>query len=270
MMKTHRFFIATCLTIITSTSVMAQLTGNGPSLSHDPSKGSPSAPRDMSAFSNLLNINGSDGIYLKKNLYLVDYYTVINGQKVLGLPFLYAEWCTGTISTPDGREYTDYKLKYNVQNQSVSFLNGNDSMEVNESIKDFTLKVAVGDSLITSRFANSTQYQKNGKELYYEVLIDNEKGQLLKTNTKKVATADDGIIASSTSRYLKLESDYFFYDKKTKKLTKIKPDNDLKSTLNLTDAQAKDLYSDTYEPASEESLLMFFKRYFERAKLNGL
>jgi hypothetical protein len=226
-------------------------------------------PRNTSAFSNIVNISGEDGFYVKKELYLTGYYTIIDGQKVLGIPFLYPEWFTGTISTPDGRLYTDYKLKYNAQNQTVSFLNGKDSMDVNEDIKDFTLKITRDDSVITSRFVHSSQYQK-GKNFYYEVLVDNERGQLLKTNQKVVATADEnGLIAQQTTKYMKLESAYFYYDKKTKKITKLRPSDDIKTILHLSPQDVTDTNAESVDMSSEESLITFFKNYFEKAKLKG-
>src|ERR1044071_2785551 len=139
---------------------------------------------------------------------------MIDGQKVLGIPFLFHEWFDGSLTTPDGRVYTDYKFKYNVQNQTIHFLSGKDSMEANEDVKEFTLKFEKKDSVITLRFVHANQYQKKvNQPIYYEILLDDEKGQLLKLNKKVVATSGDGLLASRTMKYLKLEPSYFYFDK---------------------------------------------------------
>jgi hypothetical protein len=232
--------------------------------------GPPVAPRDLSAYQNVVNINGQDGFYLKKDLYLVDHYTMIDGQRVLGIPFLFEEWLDGSLTTPDGRVYTDYKYRYNAENQTIHFLNGKDSMEANEEIKEFTLKVAKKDSVITLRFIHANQYQKRvNQPAYYEVLLDNEKGQLLKHNRKVVTNVGDGILAVRTSKYLKLEPIYYYYDKQNKKLTRIRETSDVSSLLHLSPEDSKELHTDSFDFGQEENIIRFFKLYFEKTKLKG-
>lgn len=247
------------LAVIASADCAAQGSMNGPAV----------APRDLSAYQNIVNINGQDGFYLKKDLYLTDSYTIIDGEKVMGIPFLYMNWFSGTLTTPDGRVYTDYTFKYNVQNQTVSFINGTDSMEVNEEIKEFTLNVKSGDSVIKSRFIHSSQFGGKGKPAYYEVLLDNANGQLLKTNQKVVASMANGVITSSTRKYLKLESAYFYYDKSTKKLTRIKPTTDIAALLHLSEQEAKELNINLYDLSKEEDVIALMKAYFEKKKLKA-
>ncbi|MEO5563469.1 MAG: hypothetical protein ABIR18_08540 [Chitinophagaceae bacterium] len=227
--------------------------------------GPPVAPRDLSAFQNVVNINGQDGFYLKKDLYLTESYTIISGRKVLGIPFLFMNWLDGVLTTPDGRVYSDYKLKYNVQNQTISFLNGKDSLEVNEEIKEFTLKFVNGDSVITTRFVHSGQYQK-GKSLYYEVLFDSEDGQLLKANQKVVASLSEGIIGGDSKKSLKLESELFYFDKKTKKISKVTPSSNIGYILHLNEQETTELSANAVNTSNEEEVIKFLKRYSERAK----
>lgn len=263
-MKTALTFIAALLISASMNHCLAQ----GGSFGNAGMNGPPVTPRDLSAFQNIVNINGQDGFYLKKDLYLNDSYTIIDGDKVLGIPFLYIDWLPGALTTPDGRVYSDYTFKYNVHDQTVSFLNGKDSLEVNEDIKEFTLKVKAGDSMITSRFISSSQFGK-GKTTYYEVLLDNEEGQLLKTNQKVVASLSSGVITSSSKKYLKLESVYFYYDKTTKKLIKIKPGTDIRSLLHLSEEEAKQLNTGMYDMANEQDVIQLMKAYFAKKKLKG-
>jgi hypothetical protein len=224
--------------------------------------GPPVSPRLNAAFVNLVNINGQDGFYLKKDLYLTSSYTIINGERVLGVPFLYAEWHKGSLSTPDGRVYTDYGFKYNVENQTVFFINGKDSLEVNEDIKEFTLTVAKNDTTFESiKFVNANQYQKSSRVSYYEIVMDNERGTLLRLNEKKVASLGDGLLASKAQKYLKLERTYFYYDKQKKKLSKIKSTENMLSILKISDEDAKKMQLNQYDLTKEEDIIAFMLAY---------
>lgn len=225
------------------------------------------APRDLSAFQNVVNINGQDGFYLKKDLYEYSSYTVINGQKVLGVPFLYMDWQKGVLTTPDNRVYTDYGLKYNVENQTVSFINGKDSLEVNEEIKEFTLNVMKDDTLLEpARFVNANQFQKSNRVFYYEVVMENEKGILLRTNDKKVTTLGDGLLSNRSQQYLKLERAYFYYDKQKKKVIKIKSTSNTLPSLNISAEQIKAMQADQYDFANESDIIAFMVKFMGKDK----
>ncbi|MET0393114.1 MAG: hypothetical protein ABW019_08220, partial [Chitinophagaceae bacterium] len=231
--------------------------------------GPPVTPRDLSAYQNIVNINGQDGFYLKKDLYLTDTYTIIDGERVMGTPFLYITWLSGTLTTPDGRVYTDYTFRYNVRDQTISFLNGTDSLEVNEEIKEFTLNVKSGDSVVRTRFLSSAQVGSKGKPVYYEVMLDDANGQLLKSNEKVVASLSSGLLTTSSRKYLKLESTCYYYDKVKKKLTKIRPSTDIAALLQLSEQQAKELNISTYDLTSEEEVLRLIKAGLEKKKLKA-
>lgn len=229
-----------------------------------------SAPRDVSAFQNIVNINGQDGFYLKKDLYLTSAYTIIDGERVLGIPFLNIEWLYGSLTTPDGRVYNDQGLKYNVQNQTVFFMQGKDSLEVNEEIKEFTINIPGPDSVLkATRFVNANQYQKERSTFYYEVISDNEKGQLLRTNQKIIAAVADGIIASKSQKYLSLERTYFYYDKVKKKLYKIKVNSNMRTMLALTEQQATELRLNNYDLSKEVDIISLMKAYNEKFRLKA-
>jgi hypothetical protein len=262
----NKIFLITIAAAFYSEPSNSQIIVNGPSLSHAPSmSGPPVVARNLTPVSNMVNINGQDGFYLKKDLYLTETYTIIGGRKVMGTPFLFKDWLEGIITTPDGRVYSDYKLQYNVQNQTVSFSNGTDSLEVNEPVKEFTLKYKLADSVITSRFINSSEYHK-GKTFYYEVLVDADNGQLLKTNKKVVATQPFDMIGADTKKYLKLENDFFYYNKTTGKTTKISTAPDIRAALQLTDEQMKQLQVNSIDIANEIDLLRVFKLYLQKEK----
>src|SRR5262245_13539776 len=86
-------------------------------------------------------------------------FTIVNGEEIYGLPFLYGDWENGSILTANNRLVSKYMLRYNIYNQSIMFLNGKDSMEVDEGVKEFSLTLHHGlpDTVETMRFVNGGQ-----------------------------------------------------------------------------------------------------------------
>jgi hypothetical protein len=257
--KTH-LLLSVFLFVFLSIQSFAQISNRAPSL-----QGPPVGPRDLSAFSQVVNIHGDDGFYLKKNVREQETWTDVNGESVFGTPFLFYEWYDGQLKTPDGRNY-NYKLRYDVFSQTVSFINGNDSLDVNEDIGEFSLAIPVNDTVVVSRFVNANRYQKEQKTFYYEVELTNEKGELLKAITKKVATANgNDLLASKGKKYFDFSNTYYYYDKSSKKITKIKPTgSNITSMLNLDEAGLKRYHPDSYDFTKDDDLMAFFKDYFSR------
>jgi hypothetical protein len=252
-MRNTQLSITTALLLL-----IGAINANGQSM-----QGPPVAPRIPQAYGVVVNINGEDGFYLRKDLHLSDASTIINGQRVLGTPFLYYEWLNGFISTPDGRVY-NYPLRYDVSNQNVYFTLNSDSMQVNEEIKEFILEVVTGDSLVRSRFVNANQYKKESRTFYYEVLLESDKGQLLKLNNKVVATLNDELLASNAKKYFKLEASYFYYDKITKKIARIKPGgSNIPALLNLNQEQASSIQIVNNDLSNEAELIKIFSTYLK-------
>ncbi|MBO9619664.1 MAG: hypothetical protein J7539_11580 [Niabella sp.] len=230
--------------------------------------GPPVSSRDVSAFSTIVNINGTDGYYLQ-GLYLGTAVTVIDGEKVAGVPYLYNEWLPGTVITDDGRVVDAFPLKYNVYDQSVSFLNGKDSLEITDPVKEFSLKppVANGNS-VAIRFISAKLVNPNARKTeYYDVMIDDAAGILLKSIYKKVKTAENGLLTGSTKGYLDFATTYYFYNKSTKKISKVVPvQGQIVRLLALTEQQQQNLRVASVEFEKETSLNNFFISYFASLK----
>ncbi len=261
------FAVVVSLFLLQNLAQAQVLTGNGQTLDHGFGMGGPPvAPRQAIAFQPIMNINGQDGIYLKKDLYLYNSYTILDGEWIIGTPYLFLDWSTGSLTTADGRLYSNYKLKYNVYNQAVSFLNGKDSLDVNEPVREFVLINIVNDTTVATRFVNANQYNKKDKNFYYEVIIDNEKGQLLKTNKKVVTAVAQGLLTSNTKKYLDLTYDFYYFDKVQHKITKLKSTgNNIQSVLELTDEVARELNLNGYDFSKEEDVISFMAAYFSKS-----
>ena len=201
------------------------------------------------------------------NHYWEDSY-VINGRRVFGSPFLYHDWETGEITTADGRLYTGYKLKYDAFNQVVYFTNGTgDSLQVDEEIKEFKLTVVYPDTVINCRLVNANQFKKEKKSFYYEVLLDDAAGELLKYNKKIVADADKSMPAYEGKKFFDLEVSFFYYDKKNNSINPIKANgSNITAILNLDDNLKNRLKPEGYDFSVEANIVSFFRQYFEVLK----
>ena len=202
----------------------------------------------------------------RRNLYFWDEFYIISGNRVYGTPFLYYDWCEGIITTPNGTVFSGYKLKYNAYDQTVHFSNGKDSLEVNEEIQEFTLVNRYPDTMIISKFINANQFKKEKQPLYYELILDNEKGQLLKLNKKLVVAPGKGISSNEVRRIFDLEVSYFYYDKTKKELTQIKANgSNITSIIGSNDTMTAELKN--YDFSLEDQLIAFFTKYFELKKV---
>lgn len=218
-------------------------------------------PPDPSPYRMILTINPQDGAYLRKDLGNINEATQINGETVQGTPFFLDTWVNGELTTLDGRIY-NFPFRYNAYRQVVNFVNGKDTLDVTDAIKKFSLYSQVGDTAIQLQFVNASQYKKENKTFYYQVVLDNEKGQLLKTNQKIIRSLTEGLLAAQGKKYFDLSSDYFYYDRTTKKLIKIKTDGSNLGQILKTDGN--DLKN--YNFSDEEDIIKFFSNYFQNNK----
>ena len=217
-------------------------------------------PPDRTPYHLILTINNEDGFYLNKEVNLVDQVTIVNGEKVLGSPYLFSEWLQGHLTTTDGRSY-QYPVKYNAYDHTVSFFNGTDSL-VADDIREFTLTIAAQDSLITCRFINGSQFARQKAGAYYEVILDCAKGELLKELRKNINEVTDGLLASKGKKFFNLQTDYSFYDKTSKRLLQIELIKvKILKTLKVSDQEAINLKVDTFDFSKERDLILFFKSY---------
>ena len=218
-------------------------------------------PPDPSPYRMILTINPQDGAYLKKDFGSVNEATQINGETVQGTPFFLDTWVNGELTTMDGRTY-NLPFRYNAYRQIVNFVNGKDTLEVTDAIKQFNLYAQAGDTALLLQFVNASQYKKQNKTFYYQVILDNEKGQLLKTNQKTIRSLTEGLLAAKGKKYFDVSSDYFYYDKTTKKITKINPDGSNLKTILKPDANT----TGDYNFSDEDDLIRFFRNYFQNKK----
>lgn len=215
-------------------------------------------PADPNPYRMILTINPQDGAYLKKDFGIAGRATQIDGERVLGTPFFLDAWVNGDLTTIDSRTY-HFPFRYNAYKQVVNFVNGKDTFDVTDEIKEFSLYTQIGDTAIALKFENANQYKKQNKTFYYQVIIENDKGQLLKTNQKVIRSLTDGLLAAKGTKYFDVSSAYFYYDKASKRMVKINADgSSLKQVLHLDDSQLSDCRF-----SNEDEIIGFFTTYFQ-------
>jgi hypothetical protein len=184
--------------------------------------------------------------------------TIIEGKKVAGVPFLYDQWLPATITLEDGRVFDNYKIKYDTYHQSVFFLSGKDSLEVADPIKDFVLE----GPLRKMSFTNAGLYKKQKRTLYYEILADAAKGQLLKAHRKVLGTDGSSLVDAANAKFFKTTSEYFYYNIATDKLIQIgNTAQSIRSDLKLTKEQEEKLNFSSFDFSKDTDVITFFKSY---------
>lgn len=187
--------------------------------------------------------------------------TIIDGMKVAGVPFLYDQWLPATITLEDGRVFNNYNIKYDIYHQSVFFMNGKDSMEVADPIKDFVLE----GPLRKMSFTNAGLYKKQKRPLYYEILVDAAKGQLLKANKKVLSSDGSSLVDAANAKFFKKTSEYFYYNIATDKLVQVGNNaQSIKSDLKLTKEQEEKLNFSSYDFSNDTDVIVFFKAYLSQ------
>jgi len=203
----------------------------------------------------------------RSKIYFWNEVYIIDGKKVMGTPFLYHDWQKGIVTTADGRVFNGYRLKYDAYNQAVHFNNGTDSLECDEKIKEFSLFVPEDNTLKQYRFVNSDQYGKQKKTFYYEVVWDNPAAQFLKYNRKIIAVGDKTLPVAEGRKVFDLETEFYFFDKKTKKVERIKANGaNMAEILGIDNAKATTLKLNEKDFSTEQGILDFLKEYFEGTK----
>jgi hypothetical protein len=144
--------------------------------------------------------------------------TVTNGETISGTPFLIEEWKKGIILLENGDKYDSYSLKYDVYNQTILALNGKETIEIDQKVKEFILIIT---SEKQTRFINASVFNLKQKK-FYELVIDSDKCQLLKLNKKIAESNSEKFTNLTESKEFKTESEYFIFDKESKKMSTYK------------------------------------------------
>ncbi len=187
--------------------------------------------------------------------------TIIDGKPIMGFPFIFYDWSEGSITLKDGKFYTGYKLKYDIYGQTILFLNSDRSLEVDGEIKEFTILSPKGNIL---QFINGKSSLKQKNNLYYELLVDAESGMLLKVYKKAIASIINQIVDVHGNKYFEMRTEYFYFDKVSKKLVPIKNEKlIIEKVLKIDNENSEKLKLGSYNFTEEKEFISFFKTFLK-------
>lgn len=225
------------------------------------SNSQPPPVRMASAGSNPLT-NSVNILYDRTTIAVNEEAYMINGEEVIGFPFLYYNWSNGTVIIADGKTYSNYKLKYNIYNQTIFFSDGKDSLEAVDPIKEFYLLIPDDKGQKKYSFVHTSMFQKTKKSFYYEVMADSTNWELLKVNRKVVKTMTNALPVYKGKKVFQLETEYFFYDKQEKKIIPVKADwSRFADALKLSEADKTRLGAQAYDFTKESDITRFFELF---------
>ncbi|WP_231862288.1 hypothetical protein [Rufibacter sp. DG15C] len=136
-----------------------------------------------------------------------------NGNSFTGVggsPFLSDKWASGKVKLADGSNYTDLKLKYNVENNQVFLLTDNNEVKTFQfPVTEFTLSQGANEEKGQERvFRNGfPSIDDANAETYYEVLADGNT-KLLK-RTFKTIVAERSPSATTPTNVFKTKEKYY-------------------------------------------------------------
>ncbi|MGN6165508.1 MAG: hypothetical protein ACTHOF_13305 [Flavisolibacter sp.] len=137
--------------------------------------------------------------------------------------FLKQEWSDGIVHFKNRNAAVELPLIFDVYNNHLYFLQGNQIMEFQEPVSEFTLRTVLKKDSVAILFRNNyPDIEKNTAETFYEVLVDGEI-QLLKCKAKTILLHKDMDVPEERRDYSK-ELFYAFYP--DNKITQIKADKD--------------------------------------------
>ena len=217
----------------------------------------------------LIHVAGQEWFKDRSIRYHVNEFYIIDNRKVRGTPFLYRNWQSGTVTTAKGDSYSNYKLKYNVFNQTIFFSNGVDSLEANEDVKEFTLIGHENNPSFDTvfRFINGSQFKNNKDKTtnYYEILLESEKGKLVKLNKKVIIEESTGLPSAEGTMLFNLETSFYYYDIKAAKFSRLRPNGSNIAEILKINKEEEDFFKpESYDLTQEAQVIELFKKFFQK------
>ncbi|MBO9659036.1 MAG: hypothetical protein J7527_09445, partial [Chitinophagaceae bacterium] len=118
-----------------------------------------------------------------------------------------------------------------------------------------------GDSTVTVRFINSQQYDKKSPSVFYQVLLDDSKGQLMKLNQLKIEDLNEGLTVRDGKKAFKSANSYYYYDKQKQKLTKLRSGNrNIIAAMNKKESDLPGINLNDYDLSSDQGLISLVQK----------
>ncbi len=167
-------------------------------------------------------------------------YIVIGNFKVKGTPYLFGGKKKGDIYA--NKEFgSDVVLSYNTYNQDIEFdMNGNKGLTKNVGEVDSFVLKPDGSNYLTDLFFINAALTGSEEKCFFQVLSEGSKYNLYKKYSSRLEILSTNYVQSELRQFA-LMSEYYYLDKTTGKVKKLKQSkkaivNEFKSTNDITSA----------------------------------
>lgn len=160
---------------------------------------------------------------------------------VVGSPYLFDEWHTGSVALNNGKLFDSLLLKYNVKDDDVYFKNADDSpMAFKDGVRSFTL---IDDNKKSHIFRNGYANAPGITDRSYLEIIAAGKVQFLKKESKSIVDTKEYGSGVTERRFMQSAKYYLYIDPedKTGKGKMILVKKDQKSILNALKDKEEEL-----------------------------
>jgi hypothetical protein len=135
---------------------------------------------------------------------------LLNSSQISGNPFLFKDWCNGTVHFTSGRVMNQFKLKFNVFNNQLLLQFDGNTFAAESKIDEFVMypKSRLKDSLVFRRgFPNS---DKGTDQTFYQVLFTG-KVQLLRLFSRTVVQEHNLVVNEHNKHRSRMEEAEYYY-----------------------------------------------------------
>lgn len=147
-------------------------------------------------------------------------YLRIGQYKVKGTPYLFGESFPGTLTFKGGVK-SNTKILYDLYNQKAGADIKNSILESDLVLEEFSISLPAKFGGITLLFKRTDAYGNSSLKNYFNVLEDGGKASLLKIFKIKLVS-DPSNMMDKEQKIFEQYYEYYFYNKTTKELNKIK------------------------------------------------
>ena len=133
-------------------------------------------------------------------------------------------------------------------------------MVVTDPVQEFIIADEQGG---LHHFINADMYKNLDHPQFYEILLIENRGHLLKANSMAIANSDE-IANAKSNKYLKPGEAYYYYDKASGKTRQFNfSPASVKQALQLTPEQENSLSFPRYHFNDESDIMKFFRVYLQ-------
>ncbi|MEO7529790.1 MAG: hypothetical protein ABIS69_00220, partial [Sediminibacterium sp.] len=143
-------------------------------------------------------------------------YTEVNGS-----PLFSDNWGIGIVKFTNGKYMKDVPLRFSLYNSELYSKKGDIEVMLVNSVREFSFSYEDNGSIRSVSFRNGYPGTKAGADqVFYEILVDGPRFQVLKHSNKTIREVSD--YTSAPHKEFRLASELFIFDNQAQTLTQVK------------------------------------------------